>query len=130
MWSDICKVSTEVQMIGPDFTNLYTKEVTAGHNTRFWEDPWIQGEVLKTKFSRLYDLDPLKDSIVADKLRWERGNWNWKWSWRIALRGRAEGQFHDLLSLLLNFAPTNCKGKIPSAGSQLLKGSSWCVASL
>lgn len=40
-----------------------------------------------------------------NKLRWEEGNWSWIWNWRRILRGRAAGQFKDLLLTLQEFTP-------------------------
>ncbi|KAJ9562034.1 hypothetical protein OSB04_007194 [Centaurea solstitialis] len=43
----------------------FTKDVGNGRSTKFWEDRWVGGEVLKEKFSRLYNLETCKEVLVG-----------------------------------------------------------------
>lgn len=106
VWSDVGKASGEVDNLGPDYANLYRKEVRSGINTLFWEDAWNQGELLKLRFPRLYDLEMEKFCTVAERLQWERTLWRWVWSGRRELRGRAVGQFEDVLSIFRDLTPS------------------------
>nr|GEV54576.1 reverse transcriptase [Tanacetum cinerariifolium] len=52
--------------------------VARGDCTRFWDDNWIEGHVLKLSFTRMYVLASQKIGLVCDFGYWEGGNWKWE----------------------------------------------------
>ncbi|PWA36452.1 RNA-directed DNA polymerase, eukaryota [Artemisia annua] len=77
------------------------KRVGNGSNTRFWDDVWIDNQLLPTRFPRLYALETCKDANISD--RWPATGWSW--SWRRIMRGGIEqSQLSELTSLLVNFS--------------------------
>lgn len=51
----------------------------------FWRDPWLDGGVLKFRFSRLFHLADIKMAMVVDRhyLCWREGSKAWKWRRRL-----------------------------------------------
>ncbi|GKC95336.1 hypothetical protein Tco_1160778 [Tanacetum coccineum] len=72
-----------------------------GSNARFWDDVWIDNQLLATRSPRLYVLETCKDANISN--RWSPMGWSW--SWRRMVRGGVEqSQLSDLTSLLVNFS--------------------------
>ncbi|GJU58940.1 hypothetical protein Tco_1236706 [Tanacetum coccineum] len=68
-----------------------------GNNSSFWYDKWLGGDCFKVRFSRLFNLDLLKDAPVAQKFQ----NSDFAVSFRRLPRGGIEeSQFQELSSLL------------------------------
>ncbi|PWA45296.1 hypothetical protein CTI12_AA518920 [Artemisia annua] len=47
--------------------------VGRGNNTRFWEDHWVEGHILKVSFPRMFGLAAHKACLVSDFSFWEDG---------------------------------------------------------
>jgi len=67
--------------VGRWFADNIVREVEDGTQTLFWWDPWIDGLVLKSSFSRLFDLVVNKMATVAEmfSLGWEEDGEVWQW---------------------------------------------------
>ncbi|GJZ09261.1 hypothetical protein Tco_0543544, partial [Tanacetum coccineum] len=73
------------------------KHVGNGASTRFWEDLWLDNQLLSSRFPRLYALENFKNVAISDR-------WNdvaWFWQWRREVRGGVEQTQLDGLSALL-----------------------------
>ena len=62
MWKDLLKVK-HIYMAGRKL------EIRNGENTLFWQDCWLGGQALCTKFPVLYELYESKQITVAEYLR-------------------------------------------------------------
>ncbi|PWA38082.1 hypothetical protein CTI12_AA584640 [Artemisia annua] len=51
--------------------------VGKGNCTRFWDDHWVEGHILKNSFPRIFALAANKSGSVCDFRLWESGQWNW-----------------------------------------------------
>ncbi|KAL8458477.1 hypothetical protein ACS0TY_036118 [Phlomoides rotata] len=57
-----------------------------GDKIRFWEDPWCNGNSLKSDFPRLFNVSNNKGEMVCSMGYWNRmGEWEWKFDWRRPL---------------------------------------------
>ncbi|XP_057734391.1 uncharacterized protein LOC130949772 [Arachis stenosperma] len=56
-------------------------DVGNGRTTRFWEDGWLAGGVLKELFPRLFSVS----SLIGDCGFWDGLEWIWSFQWRRAL---------------------------------------------
>ena len=67
--------------VGRWFDDNLGRKVGNGTQTLFWWDPWIDGMILKSNFSRLVYLIDNKMTTVADmySLGWWEGGKTWKW---------------------------------------------------
>jgi len=60
-------------------------EVDIGENTSFWCDSWLDGGVLRSSFSRLFDLS-VDSSVTITEMRrlgWEVDGGDWRWRMRL-----------------------------------------------
>lgn len=71
----------------------------------FWQDSWVRGSPLSTRFARLHALECQKEATVADKALLEGETFSWQWSWRHERRGREAGELLELLQLLRQLPP-------------------------
>jgi len=76
-----------------------------GRNVRIWEDRWVEGQVLKETFPRLFLISQCKDSLVGDlaDLGHVRSGrcYNWNLDWRrerCEWEKRLEVQLLDMVS--------------------------------
>lgn len=99
------KGEEELEGLGVSISELLRQRVAMGNKKRFWEDKWVGQDTLKDRYNRLYVLGTNKSCLVAEKVKWDEGTWSWVWNWRARLRGRAAGQFIDLLATLHDFTP-------------------------
>ncbi|KAL8552555.1 hypothetical protein ACS0TY_001300 [Phlomoides rotata] len=77
-----------------------------GGNTSFWEEGWVGGQQLKSRFKRLFLLNLDKHASVREMGEWHEGEWRWKWRWRRVLFDRELNLLNEL-SVVLN----NCSLK-------------------
>ncbi|KAJ9539461.1 hypothetical protein OSB04_032194 [Centaurea solstitialis] len=70
VWRSIIKVGSFLDGVGCNFSRSFGKVVGNGRNTKFWEDRWVGGEILKERFTRLYNLETCKAALVADRGSW------------------------------------------------------------
>ncbi|XP_016204928.1 uncharacterized protein LOC107645423 [Arachis ipaensis] len=55
-WRDICQLQFTTQELRQKMINGLSMEVGDGRDTRFWEDVWLLGGLLKDRFPRLYSV--------------------------------------------------------------------------
>lgn len=55
--------------------------------------------------SSLFHLECNKCAMIREMGVWEHGVWKWVWRWRRGVRGRALGDFEELLSLIREVHP-------------------------
>ncbi|XP_057719827.1 uncharacterized protein LOC130934259 [Arachis stenosperma] len=60
-------------------------EVGDGRETRFWEDAWLLGGLLKDRFPRLYSVSNQIGSVIGDCGFWDGLEWIWNFQWRRQL---------------------------------------------
>ncbi|GJW89447.1 RNA-directed DNA polymerase, eukaryota [Tanacetum coccineum] len=95
-WSSIINEVNALKTQGVDFISHCKIRVGNGMRTSFWNDFWIGDSQLKYLFPRLYALESIKESSVADKLQAHIAS-----SFRRAVRGGVETQqLNHLLDLL------------------------------
>jgi len=60
-------------------------EVDNGENTSFWCDPWLNGGVLRSRVSRLFDLCVDSSVTITEnkRLGWEVDGGDWRWRMRL-----------------------------------------------
>lgn len=70
-----------------------------GGLTRFWEESWVGGEILRVTFPRLFQLSNDKSGLIKDMGSWVGERWVWSWNWRRELFER-----ENVMVLLLSLA--------------------------
>ncbi|XP_057720433.1 uncharacterized protein LOC130934927 [Arachis stenosperma] len=60
-------------------------EVGDGRDTRFWEDVWLLGGLLKDRFPRLCSVSNQVGSVIGDCGFWDGLEWIWNFQWRRQL---------------------------------------------
>ncbi|GJT00454.1 RNA-directed DNA polymerase, eukaryota, reverse transcriptase zinc-binding domain protein, partial [Tanacetum coccineum] len=81
VWGDIVRAGRDIDRLGIEFSLSFVRKVGDGSCIYFWEDRWVDGVRLMDRFPRLFHLDKCKESVVADKKRWDEGTWRWGWDW-------------------------------------------------
>nr|GEZ18936.1 hypothetical protein [Tanacetum cinerariifolium] len=106
-WSSIINEVNSLKTQGVDFISHCKIRVGNGMRTIFWHDFWIGDTQLKYLFPRLYALESIKESFVADKLQAHIAS-----SFRRAVRGGVETQqLNHLLDLLGSVILSNMKDR-------------------
>ncbi|KAJ9543812.1 hypothetical protein OSB04_023519 [Centaurea solstitialis] len=100
-----CFHAVSVSNAGCNFSGSFEKEVGDGRCTKFWEDRWAGGEVLKDRFTRLFNLETCKGVLIADRGRFHNSGWVWEWCWRREPRGRELSEFSEFCRILDRFKP-------------------------
>lgn len=81
-WSRLVKAGYSLKVDGHVFINQFKGIVGDGLTLKFWIDPWLCAEPLKSLFPNLFRLDLNKRCNVADRLIGSFGShtvcWNWK----------------------------------------------------
>lgn len=100
VWSQIIKSGAEMEACNVPFLSSFSRSVGAGNTIKFWSDIWIGQSTLQVRFPLLFSLDNNPSCLINERLL---TSGNWYWDWRRAIRwGREEGQFLDLVTLLLH----------------------------
>ncbi|XP_016177792.1 uncharacterized protein LOC107620087 [Arachis ipaensis] len=60
-------------------------EIGDGRRTRFWEDIWLRGGLLKDMFPRLFSVSNQRGSVIGDCGFWDGLEWRWNFQWRREL---------------------------------------------
>ncbi|GJR73678.1 RNA-directed DNA polymerase, eukaryota, reverse transcriptase zinc-binding domain protein [Tanacetum coccineum] len=68
-WIGIVKAINKLKSKGVDLMSFCKRVIGNGNNTRFWLDKWYGYVCFKEKFHRLFNLELLKDALVALKLQ-------------------------------------------------------------
>ncbi|GJS00381.1 RNA-directed DNA polymerase, eukaryota [Tanacetum coccineum] len=97
-WLDIIRDLSTLKSKGIDLMNFMRKKIGNGHNTSFWNDPWLDGEILKSSFHRAFALETCKSISVASKLNHP----SLTHSFRRLPRGGVEEDQVSLLSQRIN----------------------------
>nr|GEX78022.1 RNA-directed DNA polymerase, eukaryota, reverse transcriptase zinc-binding domain protein [Tanacetum cinerariifolium] len=99
MSSNWCSILQELEVLkskGFNFLSHCSKRIRDGSQTRFWQDRWLAGMVLRDSFPRIFALELYKDVSVASKMREDMVG-----SFRRNVRDRVERQqFSELLFML------------------------------
>ncbi|GKD82946.1 hypothetical protein Tco_1349785 [Tanacetum coccineum] len=75
VWGDIVRVGRDIDKLGIEFSSSFVRKVGDGSCISFWGERWVDGVRLMDRFLRLFHLDRCKESVVADKGRWDEGTW-------------------------------------------------------
>ncbi|KAJ9564542.1 hypothetical protein OSB04_000508 [Centaurea solstitialis] len=105
VWKSVINMGVVLDSGGCNFSGSFEKVVGDGSCTRFWEDRWVGGVILKEKFSRLFQLENCKGALVAERGRFIGKEWFWSWNWRRDPRGRVLSEFDELCRILESFKP-------------------------
>ncbi|GKC85126.1 hypothetical protein Tco_1140843 [Tanacetum coccineum] len=97
-WLDIIRDLSTLKSKGIDLMNFMRKKIGNGHNTSFWNDPWLDGEILKSSFHRAFALETCNSMSVASKLNHP----SLTHSFRRLPRGGVEEDQVSLLSQRIN----------------------------
>jgi hypothetical protein len=85
-WGTIHCIRCEIEF-GEEmwFGDNILRMVGDGERTLFWNDSWVDGISLKSRFSILFELSLDQDKMVADmfKLGWGYGRNSWRWRRRL-----------------------------------------------
>jgi len=73
-----------------------------GKDIRFWKDKWLDNEVLRVKFSRLFSIANEKFASLSQVGFWNNDTWCWKVAWRRNLFEWEIGEENQLTLLLDN----------------------------
>nr|GEV17245.1 RNA-directed DNA polymerase, eukaryota [Tanacetum cinerariifolium] len=97
--SNWCSILRELEVLkskGFNFLSHCSKRIGDGCRTRFWQDRWLAGMVLRDSFPRIFALELDKDVSVASKMREDMVG-----SFRRNVRDGVERQqFSELLLML------------------------------
>jgi len=80
-WNNLNNIKRDVDAgVGRWFDDHSRREVGDDTETLFWWDPWLDGMILKSSFSRLFYLTDNKMATMADtfSLGWGEGGEAWK----------------------------------------------------
>ncbi|KAJ9556572.1 hypothetical protein OSB04_011186 [Centaurea solstitialis] len=105
MWRSVINLGRAIDGVGCNFSGSFGKVVGNGCNTKYWEDRWAGGVVLKERFRRLYNLETCKEVLVADRGSFVGDVWGWTWSWRRPPLEREESELLEMSRLIENFKP-------------------------
>ncbi|QHO17517.1 Putative ribonuclease H protein [Arachis hypogaea] len=84
-WRDICQLNIKEPRIRDKMVSGLAMEIGNGMQTRFWEDNWIQGGVLKGSYPRLYSISSQQGLLIGDCGFWDGLDWIWNFQWRREL---------------------------------------------
>ncbi|XP_071698919.1 uncharacterized protein [Rutidosis leptorrhynchoides] len=102
-WSKIVKTGFEIDGLGVDFTNSFSKIIGNGRLTKFWDDTWVKDKALKNIYKRLVRLETNLNVTVADRVKWDGFRCSPNWEWSRVVTGRTIGELEDLETLISNF---------------------------
>ncbi|KAJ9567283.1 hypothetical protein OSB04_003249 [Centaurea solstitialis] len=113
VWRAVINMGRVIDGTGCNFSRSFGKIVGNGGSTKFWEDRWVGGEVLKERFPRLYNLETCKGALVADRGSVVGSEWVWKWNWRRLPFGREVSELEEMIKWIENFKPVvDCDDKL------------------
>jgi hypothetical protein len=75
-WRDICKLDSGIGW----FSQAASKKIGKGNHTGFWNNVWVGGSILKSRFPRLFGISTQKEKLVSDVGSWVSGVWTWNWN--------------------------------------------------
>ncbi|XP_076930153.1 uncharacterized protein LOC143594820 [Bidens hawaiensis] len=81
-WSRLVKVGVRLKVNGIGFTNMIRGVVGDGSSIKFWIDPWLTTEPLKTKFPSLSRLEDQKGCTVAERFCVHNLHCTIQWRWK------------------------------------------------
>ncbi|XP_057745695.1 uncharacterized protein LOC130963610 [Arachis stenosperma] len=102
-WKDICQLRIREPQLRERMIRGLPMDVGNGRTTRFWEDVWLPGGVLKEMFPRLFSVSSLKESVIGDCGFWDGLERIWSFQWRRQLfQWKLEllNQLHEILLIL------------------------------
>nr|GEV37122.1 RNA-directed DNA polymerase, eukaryota [Tanacetum cinerariifolium] len=74
-WCSILRALEVLRSKGFNFLSYCSKRIGDGCQTRFWQDRWLAGMVLRDSFPRIFALELDKDVSVASKMREDMDKW-------------------------------------------------------
>jgi len=84
-WQDVCRISDK-DALGNWFDHRCQWRLGDGSRVKFWKDRWVDDQVLKEKFSRLFMISQCSESVVGDIVHRENitseGCSRWCLGWR------------------------------------------------
>ncbi|KAJ9548768.1 hypothetical protein OSB04_021311 [Centaurea solstitialis] len=107
VWRSIINMGRVIDGVGCNFSRSFGKIVGNGCSTKFWEDRWVGGEVLKERFPRLYNIESSKGALVSDRGSMVGSEWVWEWNWRRLPFGREVSELEEMLKWVENFKPVS-----------------------
>ena len=74
--------------------------IVIGNSTNFWDNEWIDGFILKSRFPRIYALAGKKLGVVSEFQVWVDDYWQWDVHPRKNLFGWEVSQGNEFFNLL------------------------------
>ncbi|MFS7928714.1 hypothetical protein Hanom_Chr04g00324021 [Helianthus anomalus] len=68
-WKQVVKVSNDLEKYGINLSGCFRATPGVGDSISFWKERWVDGELLKNKFPVLFELERLKNAVVADRVK-------------------------------------------------------------
>jgi hypothetical protein len=87
------------------FANGVYKVMGNGNGTRFWSDVWAGGQLLATRFPRLFSISLQQQSSVSQMRLMKDVGWRWVWNWRRELFEWEEVLLNQLMVIIAGFQP-------------------------
>ncbi|CAJ2628200.1 unnamed protein product [Trifolium pratense] len=100
-WKDICRLEDCVESKNW-VEELVVRSLGDGACTGFWYDKWMGGDLLCTKFPRLFSLSLQKQATVRELVEVDGDRKTWNFLWRRSLFIWEEESVNQLLALLEN----------------------------
>lgn len=80
-WKDIKKICGGLSD-NKWFDEGVTWKVGNGEKSRFWKDPWLDGQTLENRFPRLFLVLEQKESLISEVGSLKGNTWSWDLTWR------------------------------------------------
>ncbi|XP_071727449.1 uncharacterized protein [Rutidosis leptorrhynchoides] len=97
---NLALIGYEIDNMGVEFTNSFSKIIGNGKNTKFWNEDWLINKPLKDVFKRLVRLDSNQDATVSDRLSWNGQHCVARWCWLWNISKRTKGEQEELEELI------------------------------
>ncbi|XP_071729080.1 uncharacterized protein [Rutidosis leptorrhynchoides] len=104
VWLNILRASHNIESLGVNFANSFSKIIGDGAYTSFWNDSWLIDGPLKDKFKRLFYFEENRECNVRDRLTWTDDCYLQNWSWNRTVTGRAQAELGNLIELINSYA--------------------------
>nr|GEV43027.1 RNA-directed DNA polymerase, eukaryota, reverse transcriptase zinc-binding domain protein [Tanacetum cinerariifolium] len=98
-WLNIVQEVNSLKMKDIDLYSHMCFNLGNGEKARFWDQRWVEGDVLKIRFLRIYALERSKDITVGLKLNHHSLDFSFR---RSPIGGVEEEQFQNLILMMHN----------------------------
>ncbi|XP_071689041.1 uncharacterized protein [Rutidosis leptorrhynchoides] len=104
VWKKIISIGNDMSKIGFDLQAHFVRNIGDGSGVLFWQDTWVGGCNLKSKFPRLFRLETNVLATVKDRMQVINNSRSFQWEWSREISGRLNGEQEQLILLLSSFS--------------------------